>query len=659
MSVEKEMRGPSKTVFAWAAAGALALFALAGCGGGGGSASGTSSTATSASQVSLQGTAAVGSPLAGANITVIDSKGATATATADASGNYTVSVTGMTAPFVILASDPQGIASTQVSVLAALTSGSSTSIVNVTTLTTAISALLTSSGNPSDLASNSSALAAVTPASVAAAVANLKVALSAILTANGVSAASFDPIGAPFTANHTGVDGVIDSIQVVNDPSGGVDLISTADPSTSVPLHSGASPSTTLPAPPALGDYLTSVASALSQCLAGTSSACSTAIDANYLENGFASFTSAHPAIATSGATVFPPHTLEFFKRDGTQEALIEVPYLLPSGAFGSMVTTVQKLSDGSWDIIGNQQPFNVSISSFLERRQFLDPSEVQFGRYESGLVISVPAGAANTPNPTNLASVGVTGPGINGTAYLVPRAGVGNSALGLTSTALTQAPVGGVTTSSNTSLYRWSWQALGGSANATFTPGPGGRGFYTPAPIDVTQVPTFATYTVTFYDSTGAAIGQPFSVVNPTPSLAASAGKAFFWQTLTSDTISNLLTPGGSLAGVQSAPTLSWSNLVNGGMNLAPLVTQAQIQASPGTGVGGAEVDGWWNGPASFAANGSYSAVVTAGVAQSGVQQCTSACAFPALQAGASRLVQLDWLVGRMQFFNIWRYND
>ena len=650
MSVKKEAWGPSKTGFAWAAAGVFALFALAGCGGGGGSAG---TPATSASQVSLQGTAAVGAPLPGANITVIDSKGATATATADANGNYTVSVTGMTAPFVILASDPQGVASTQVSVLAALTSGSATSIANVTTLTTAVSAWLTSSGNPSDLALSSSALAAVTPASVAAAEANLKAALSAILSANGVSAASFDPIGAPFTANHTGVDGVIDAIEVVNDPSGGVDLVSTADPSTSIPLKSGAGVSTTLPAPPASGGYLTSVISALSQCLAGTTSACGTAIDANYLENGFSTFTSAHSAIATSGATVLPAHTLKFFKSNNTQEALIEVPYKLPNGSFGSMVTVAQQLGNGSWDIIGNQQPFNVSISSFLERRQFLDPSEVQFGRYESGLTISVPVGAAN-----NLASVGVTGPGINGTAFLVPRSGTGNSTLGLTSTALTQPPVGGVTTTSNTSLYRWSWQALGGSANATFTPGAGGLGFYTPAPIDVTQVAPFATYTVTFYDSTGAMIGQPFPVMNPTPSLAASAGKGIFWQNLTSDTISNLLTPGGSLAGVQSAPTVSWSNLV-GAAPLAPLVTQAQIQASPGTGVGGSEVDGWWNGPASFSASGSYSAVVTAGLAQSGVQQCTSACPFPALQAGASRLLQLNWSFGRMQFFNIWRYND
>lgn len=654
MIVKKEMRGPSRTGFAWAAMGALALFALAGCGGGGGGAS----TAPTVSQVSLQGTAAVGSPLAGANITVIDAKGATATTTADASGNYTISVTGMTAPLVILASDPQGVASTQVSVLAALTSGSATNIVNVTTLTTAVSAWLTSSGNPSDLASSSSTLAAVTPASVAAAVANLKSALSAILAANGVSAASFDPIGAPFTANHTGLDGVIDSIQVINDPSGGVDLISTADPSTSIPLKNGASSPTTLPAPPAVGDYLGPLASALSQCLAGTTSACGTAIDASYLENGFSTFASAHAGIATSGATVFAPRTLEFFKRNTTQEALIEVPYKLPSGMFGTIVTVVQKLGNGNWDIIGNQQPFDVSISSFLERRQFLDASEVQFGRYESGLTISVPAGAAGTPNPTTLASVGVTGPGINGTAFLVPRSGVGNSTFGLTSTAQAQPPVGGATTSSNTSLYRWSWLALGGSANATFTPGAGGLGFYTPAPIDVSQVPAFATYTVTFYDSTGTAIGQSFSVVNPTPSLAASAGRGVFWQDLTADTVANVLTPGGSLAGVQAAPTLSWSNLVNGAP-LAPLVTQAQIQASPGTGVGGSEVDGWWNGPASFAASGSYSAAVTAGVAQSGVQQCNSACAFPALQAGASRLVQLNWSFGRMQFFNIWRYND
>jgi len=653
MAIKRAERGQFKTGVAWTAAAALALFALAGCGGGGGSAS----TGASVTQVAMQGTAAVGAPMAGASITVIDSKGVTAATTADSTGKYSVTVTGMTAPFVILASDPSGVDSTQVSVLPSLTSGS-TVIANVTTLTTALSALLTSTGNPTDLASNSSTLAAVTPVKVAAAISTLKTALAAILAANGVDAASFDPIGTPFSADHTGQDGVIDAVQVVADPNGGSELVSTADPSTSVPLSTGTNAPTTLPAPPAVGGYLTSLMSELSQCLAGTSAACAQAIDASYLENGFTSFPNAHSAASASGVTLGTARTLEFFKSGGTQKALVELPYVTSGGKTHTLVTMVQQLGNGSWDIIGNQQPFNVSIDSFLSRKQFLDASEVQFGRYETGVGISIPVGAAGTPNPVNLASARVTGPGINGTAFLVPRSGVGNGLLALTSTAQSQPPVGGLLSTSNTSLYRWSWQALGGSANGTFAPGAGGFGYYTPSPIDVSQVPRFATYTVTFFDSTGTQIGQPFSVVNPSPVLAASAGQGVLWQTMAADTVSNLMSPTGSLAGQQASATLSWSNLVNGA-NVAPLVGEVQLQAVPGTGVNATEVDGWWIGPSTFAASGSYSGTVTAGVDQSGVQRCASACAFPALQTGASRLAQLYWVIGQTEYFNIWKYND
>jgi hypothetical protein len=656
MSNKTVVQAQCKTGMAWAAAGALTLFALAGCGGGGGSGA-SASTGTSVTQVSMQGTAAVGAPMAGASIVVIDTKGATATATADANGQYTVQITGMTAPLVVLASGPNDTDATQVSVVPSMGTGS-TVVANATPLTTAVSALLTSTGNASDLASNSTVLAAVTPASVAAAVNNLKTALTPILAANSVNATTFDPIGTPFTANHTGLDGVIDAVQVVAAPGGGEELVSTADPTTSVVLNGNATISTTLAAPPAQGGYLSSLMQALSQCLKGASASCAQAIDANYLGNGFTSFTSAQPALTASGVTLGTPRTLEFFTSNGVQKARIHLPYTASNGSPGSVVLVVQQLSNGSWDIIGNQQPYNVSISSYLTRKQFQDPAEVKYGRYEAGISITVPAGAVGTPNPTNLASVGVTGPGINGTAYLTARAGIGNNLLGLTATALTQPPVGGTLSTSNTSLYRWSWQALGGAANATFVPGNGGLGYYTPSPIDVSKVPRFATYTVTFYDSTGARIGQPFSVVNATPVMAASAGQGVLWQTLSADSLSSFMSPSGPLAGQQTAAPLSWSDLVNG-VNAAPLVGRVQVQAVPGTGVNASEVDGWWVGPSKFALTGSYAATVTAGVDQTGVQQCSSACAFPALQAGASRLVQLYWVAGQIEYFNMWKYND
>ncbi|MGV2291985.1 hypothetical protein AAHK20_24965 [Trinickia sp. YCB016] len=600
---------------------------------------------------------AIGNAIANANVTVIDVNGNSASATSNSSGTYTVSLSGLTAPFMVVAADPSGVNPTLVSVVSQLPSGTSAPVVaNVTTLTTAVASLLTTSGNPLDLSASGSLKSLVTPSSVSSAVATLDSALAPILSANGLSA-SFDPIGTAFTPNQSGPDAVIDSVQIVPNPSGGTELVSSANPSAGIPLVQGTTVSTPLAAPPAPANYLTSLISTLSQCLASSSTSCS-AIDASYLENGFTSFATAHPSLTASGATLGMPHTIKFFTgTNGKQQALIALPYTL-NGANGEDVTVAQETGSGTWDIIGNQEQYNVTITSYVSRRIFVDSADAPFGRYESGIGITIPAGAAGTPNPANLASASVTGPGINGTLYLVPRNATGNSTLGLTSQALTSVPTGGVTTNSNTNLYRWSWAALPG-ATSTFTPGTNSLGFYTPQPIAVSNVPQFATYTVTFYDATGNQLGST-SVMNITPTAAASAGASVPWQSLTTSTLNSVLMPGGSLATTaQTSMSLSWSNLINN-QNIAPLVAKAQVQAVPGTGVTpSTEVDGWWVGPTPFAANGQYTESVTAGVAQNNVQQCTSTCAFPSLVVGASRLAELYWTVGKTAYYNEWKYTD
>lgn len=367
----------------------------------------------------------------------------------------------------------------------------------------------------------------------------------------------------------------------------------------------------------------------------------------------------AHATLASSGVTLGSLKTLEFFDSSGgTQQALVAIPYTTSSGTAGTNVTVVQKTASGTWDIIGNQQQYNITITSELTRRQFLDTADAEYSRYDSGLGITIPVGAAGTPNPSNLESASVTGPGIHGTAYLVPRNATGSDTLGLRESAYTAPPTGNDTTDSNTNLYRWSWQALPG-ATATYTPPSGDLGYYTPAPIDVSTVPRFATYTVTFYDSTGTQIGQPVSVINATPTLAASAGAGVAWQTLASSVQSDFLSPAGTQEAAQTSTSVSWSNLVNS-QNLGPLVTGVQIQSVPGTGVTPTtEIDGWSTGTVTFATSGQYSTTVTAGIAQNGVQACSSACQFAALQTGASRLVELNWNVGNTAYYNIWKYND
>jgi hypothetical protein len=658
MDHTKIKRGRLGTGYVLKAAAVLAFSVMDGCGGSGGSS--PAAAVANAAPTQMTGTVAVGSPVSGANVTVLDVNGATASATTNASGTYTVSLAGLTAPFVIVATDPSGVNPDLVSVVPTVPTGSSAPVVaNVTTLTSAVAALLTTSGNPLDVASSGNLASVVTPSTVNAAVTTLNTALAPILTANGLSATSFDPIGGAFSANQTGADAVIDTVSLVQAPgsNGGTELVSN-DPNTTtgITLNNSTPVTATLPAPTVAANYLAPLMTELGQCLGGNTASCSQAIDAHYVDNGYTSFTAAHPAFAASGVTLGLAQTLKFFTNNGTPEALVRLRYTTSSGAEGSAVTVVKKVSASVWDIVGNQQPFDVTITSFVARRTFVDTTNKPYSRYESGIGISIPAGASGTPNPTNLASVEVTGPGINGvsngTTFLVPRSGSGNGTLALTGNLLTQVPSTPVTSNTNTNLYRWSWHALPG-ATGTYVPNTNDLGFSTQTPIDVSNVPYFASYTVAFFDSTGTQIGSTFTVVNPTPPVGWNAGTATQWQTLSPSSISAFLNPAGSLAGAQSAVNLSWSNLI-GGYNIAPVASKSQIQAVPATG---AEVDGWWDGPATYEPNGQYSATVKAGVDQYGVQQCSTPCPFPALVAGGVRIAELNWTVAQTAYYNIWRY--
>ena len=619
----------------------------------------------------MTGTVAVGNALVGANVLIIDSKGKNAPTTSASSGTYSVPLSGLTAPFLIVATDPSGNHSPMYSVVASVPTGSSAPLVaNVTPLTTAVTAQLTADGNPLDLTTLATLSSLVTPATVSASVSKLDKALSTLLTQTGgftaAAASSFNPIGAAFTPNQTGADAVIDSVTVTPSAKGGLQLASIANPNAVIALNSTTAPASTPLLPPTVQpSYLATLLTQLGQCLGGTASACSSAIDAAYRENGYTSFQTYHTGISASGSTITGVNTLmslpaNTFPNVNTQAALVQIFYTSASGVSNFATTVVQQLANGNWDIIGNQQNYNIAITSFLAQRQYLDPADAQYGRYESGVSIKIPAGAAGTPNPTNLASASVTGPGINGTAWLEPPNATGNANLSLTTHALTSAPTGGVKTNSNTNLYRWSWQPLPGDA-ATYTPGSSNLGYYTPSPIDTSTVSQFATYTVTFYDTNGSQIGQPTTVMNSTPVLNSSAGATVSWQTLSPALQSAFLNPTGSLAGAQPSVSVSWSNLIgDANANLAPLVTGVQIQTVPGTSAtSSSEVDGWWPGPASFLNSGQYTETVTAGVAQNGVQQCTTACQFLALQSGGSRLVQLSWSAAQTGYFNIWKYND
>ncbi|TDG21020.1 carboxypeptidase regulatory-like domain-containing protein [Paraburkholderia silviterrae] len=64
---------------------------------------------------------AVGDPLGGANLTIVDSTGKNAQTTSSSNGNYTLSLSGLTPPLLIVANDPSGTNLPMYSVVTTLT----------------------------------------------------------------------------------------------------------------------------------------------------------------------------------------------------------------------------------------------------------------------------------------------------------------------------------------------------------------------------------------------------------------------------------------------------------------------------------------------------------------------------------------------------------
>jgi hypothetical protein len=646
-----------------AAAVACVFLQLGGCGGG--SSGSTSSSTSAVTPTSIGGTVARGSAVAGATVTLTDATGTQVTATTDTKGTYTLPVKGMTAPFLIVATDPGGLSAPLASVLVQLPNGTAPAVANVTTLTTAIAAMLTTSGNPADL-SSTTALAALSAPSVQIATITLDTILAKILAQNGIPAAGFDPVGTAFAPDHAGADAVIDTVQLVMGANGGLSLVSNAATGTTVALNSQTNTSVTLAAPAIAANYLEPLASLLTTCAAsGTlNSTCSPAFDSTFLEGGSTDLAVGHGSTEAvfSGAVFGSPKTLAFFTRAGKQQALVQLPFTLASGQPGVLYSIAQQLAapvtlaSGAqldWDLIGNQSSFAVAINSQILRSTFLDSKLNDVNRYESGLKISIPT----TSNPA-VYSASVTGPGLAAPVWLLTRNALGSSTLGLSDATLSAAPVSPASSASNTELYRWSWRPL--STTASFTPpgSKGSTGYYAAQSLDASTVPLYSTYTVTFYDKTGAQLGQS-SVINPGSPVNAAAGSAVEWPSLLMDTATTaFLTPGSSLAGAQYAMSMTWSSLVNQ-QNLAYPVTSVQIQASAlGTDGTLSEVDGFSVGKPNNTTFGQYQTTVSAGINAAGVQSCTN-CPFPALTSGGSRLVQLGGGQDGVLFYDMTSYND
>lgn len=191
----------------------LLLFILAGCGGSGGTATTPAPTPTAST---LSGVAAAGAPVIG-TVTIKDNSSPTKkekTVTIAADGKYTVDVSDMTAPFAMRADGYVG--GREYHLYSAATPADVGGTVNITPFTDLIVANI--AGDIAANYFNNGSYAALTKADLDAAQASLKTKLQPVLAAVGLGD-SIDLMRTAFSADHKGLDGVLDVLKVTVDPT--------------------------------------------------------------------------------------------------------------------------------------------------------------------------------------------------------------------------------------------------------------------------------------------------------------------------------------------------------------------------------------------------------------------------------------------------------
>lgn len=609
----------------------------------------------------MSGTVAVGNPLPNVTVTLSDANGKTVTATADANGNYTAGIAGLTAPFIVTAYDPANNLMYSV-VASAASAGGSPITANVTPLTTAVAALMTQSGNPGDLANN---LTAITSSAIAAAVAKLDQALGPILTANQVPS-TFDPIGTAFVPNQTGADAVIDSTSVTPSTTGtGLQIASLADPSAAIPLNTSTAVATALQNPSQPANYLANLQAELTQCLSdtksanaggnilnvsnlATTSACTSAVDSTYENDSYRGFVYVRQDIVFG--TPIGNKTIRFIpvgtlNNNANPEALVEFMFVNVYGKLTFVDDIVQKLPNGNWDIVGDQNFGVFNVMSFVGKMQYTDTADANNGHYESGLELLVATGAYKAF---------VTGPGLpaSGVTLYSPGSGTGGYLTFLNSASATTNANGGPNSGMSTQ-YKWAWN--GGS----FAPGAADPS-YAASQVDVSTIQQYGIYTAALYDNAGNSVGT-YQTINTTPSASAASGSSIAWPRLTSDTIANLLTPGGSGAmtasqgcSTQCSTTVSWidpGNVMTEQLyNWATISSLGTLGTVNGMNTVQPYAANWYQFMPST--NGSTNSLVMSGY----VDQLTSGGAN--IPAESAAQVQLGWQTANGFYTNTWRYS-
>lgn len=204
----------------WLFAASLSTL-LAACGGsGGGSTTATNPTPNVSQSTTVSGTAAAGAALSGV-VEVKGANGKSVTAPIDANGHFSVDTTGLTAPMILQA---RGVAGGHAYVLSSVaTQGDLGGTVNITPLTDLVVGNVVGDDSAAFFASPD--FSRLVADAIKSAVTQLISRLGPLLTASGLPSDE-DVLHAPFTADHSGMDSLLDLIEVKVDASANTATIS-------------------------------------------------------------------------------------------------------------------------------------------------------------------------------------------------------------------------------------------------------------------------------------------------------------------------------------------------------------------------------------------------------------------------------------------------
>lgn len=398
--------------------------------------------APTVASVTLSGTVATGAALEGAKITVTDSTGAVVgtVQSVGADGSYTVTLdSGAQAPFVIVAErDTIKLVSVQ--------DQATSATVNVTPVTTLIASRLSPSGDPAKLPAELAAKTATLDAgTVAAKVEEVKALLKPLTDATGTSGE--DPLHAKFKADGTGVDKLLDSLQVTITPDSSTSAniqVSVRQQNAegqepaSVRFNSSTTP--TAPALPAISasalvedgtsPLIADLMSRLSACYAlpladrvndtttsaGPTNVIAAACTSLFVDGNVAGYLSSGARVGYGGAFSgmfratgtglgFSQGSYEFTRGNGD----LVVGYTTTNPNTGNSTDTgtlvVRKVSNAATGkaelrLIGNQYIYDGGVAAYHQARHFITLNQSASDYYSSGFTLNVPNTVGGTGQP-------------------------------------------------------------------------------------------------------------------------------------------------------------------------------------------------------------------------------------------------------------------